>query len=132
MKLKNTTIFSKDLIKEVIRFVKPSDVSKFNVEVKHSNRGYSATAFYHRPRIVIRIGDNTYPCKFTKREGLGYLESFVFSPTELLVKLIAHELRHLWQCKHPKGWRVWGARGRFSERDADAYAIHKVREWRRR
>jgi hypothetical protein len=26
---------------------------------------------------------------------------------------------------------VWGARGVFSERDADAFAIRKVREYRR-
>jgi hypothetical protein len=27
--------------------------------------------------------------------------------------------------------RVWGARGQYSERDADAYAIRKVREFRK-
>ena len=32
----------------------------------------------------------------------------------------------------PRGRRVWGARGQFSERDADAYAIRMLRAWRRR
>ena len=27
---------------------------------------------------------------------------------------------------------VWGSRGRYSERDADAYAVRKLREWRRK
>jgi hypothetical protein len=26
---------------------------------------------------------------------------------------------------------VWGSRGQYSNRDADAYAIRKVREWRK-
>lgn len=36
------------------------------------------------------------------------------------------------QARVPKGRRVWGARGQFSERDADAYAIRTLRAWRRR
>jgi hypothetical protein len=31
--------------------------------------------------------------------------------------------------KSEKANRVWGVRGQFSERDADAYAIRKIREW---
>lgn len=49
---------------------------------------------------------------------------------EALVYVLAHELRHQWQAIHPKGWRVWGARGQYSERDADAYAIKMLRNWR--
>lgn len=45
---------------------------------------------------------------------------------------MAHEARHFWQHKVRKGWRVWGARGRYSEVDAEAYTIRKLREWRRR
>jgi hypothetical protein len=54
------------------------------------------------------------------------------SREEAFVHMIAHELRHIWHKKIPKGYRVWGARGLYSDRDADAYAIRKVREWRRR
>ena len=63
--------------------------------------------------------------------GNGYLGWPACSWEEAVVALVAHEIRHLWQARHPKGWRVWGARGRMSERDADAYAIRKLREWRR-
>jgi hypothetical protein len=62
----------------------------------------------------------------------GYLASAEYTQEEAIVHLVAHELRHLWQANVPKGQRIWGARGRFSERDADAYAIRKVRHWRRR
>jgi hypothetical protein len=50
---------------------------------------------------------------------------------EALIMLVAHELRHLWQADHPKGWRVYGARGVYSERDADAYALQMLRKYRR-
>jgi hypothetical protein len=60
----------------------------------------------------------------------GYIDNLLLSREEALVHVIAHELRHLWQAKIKKGHRVWGARGQFSEKDADAYAIRKTREWR--
>jgi hypothetical protein len=51
---------------------------------------------------------------------------------ERLVLIMAHELRHLWQGKTTsrRGY-VWGARGRYSEVDTEAYALRKLREWRR-
>ncbi|OGA72887.1 MAG: hypothetical protein A3G81_22525 [Betaproteobacteria bacterium RIFCSPLOWO2_12_FULL_65_14] len=60
----------------------------------------------------------------------GYLPMVIGSRMEALVVLIAHELRHLWQAKHTRG-KVYGARGRFSERDADAYALRMLRRFRR-
>ena len=61
----------------------------------------------------------------------GYIPHLVLSREEALVDVTAHELRHLKQMKGKCRRRVWGARGQFSERDADAYAIRKIREWRR-
>lgn len=62
----------------------------------------------------------------------GYITSIILSREESLVHTLAHELRHYWQLNHlGKRGKVWGARGKFSERDADAYAIRKTREWRR-
>jgi hypothetical protein len=62
----------------------------------------------------------------------GYLDYLLLSREETIVHVLAHELRHLWQAKIKRGYRVWGARGQFSERDADAYAKRKTREWRRK
>jgi hypothetical protein len=64
------------------------------------------------------------------RRGSGYLKMDIGSRREALVVLLAHELRHLWQAKHSRGM-VWGARGRYSERDADAYALRMLRAYRR-
>jgi hypothetical protein len=60
----------------------------------------------------------------------GYISQLVLSREESLISVIAHELRHLWQVDHKK-CRVRGSRGRFSDRDADYYAIGKMRAWRR-
>ena len=72
------------------------------------------------------------PSRIVAKAIRGYLASAEYAQEEAIVHLVAHELRHLWQANVPKGQRIWGARGRFSERDADAYAIRKVRHWRRR
>ena len=84
--------------------------------------------------IVVQIttADARYPLLEIHRKGTGYLPALHLTREEHLVHLIAHELRHLWQYHHPKGWRVWGARGRYSERDADAYAICEERAYRRK
>ena len=62
----------------------------------------------------------------------GYINHLLLSREEAVVHVIAHELRHLWQTKVKRGYRVWGARDQFSDRDADAFAIRKTRKWRRR
>ena len=143
MRIKNwSKIYSTDKLREVISFVKPSGISNFVVHLKNSKdndwggraywAGCSVGSSGGSPLIVVRIGKQKFPIPYKPPHGSGYLTFKWFAQDELLVHFIAHELRHLWQAKHPKGYRVWGARGQFSERDADAYAIHKVREWRRR
>jgi hypothetical protein len=69
------------------------------------------------------------PHKLKRR---GYVSTLLSSTQECLIYVIAHELRHLYQAKYKAGW-VYDSKGkRSSERDADAYAIAKVREWRRK
>lgn len=62
----------------------------------------------------------------------GYISSLELSREESLVHVLSHEMRHYWQINHPgKRGKIWGAKGKFSERDADAYAIRMTRAWRR-
>lgn len=73
--------------------------------------------------------------KDEKRRGkLGYyLPQLLLSREEALVSVIAHEYRHIWQRNHNlKKDRVWGSKGKSSERDCDAYAIKMTRAWRRK
>lgn len=76
--------------------------------------------------------DNRADVSRARRSQLGYLTGGWWSTHERVLHLIAHEIRHVWQRKVRKGWRVWGSRGQMSERDADAFAIRTVRKWRRR
>jgi hypothetical protein len=140
-------VVSNDEIREIVRFVVPHGVANFTVELEPAPRRYnyaavherwSGRASYYTRRVLVRAPATRarYPrphvTDFAARTGKGYLRSAQFSYEEDLVHYLAHELRHLWQARYPRGWRVWGARGQFSERDADAYAIRMVRAWRRR
>jgi hypothetical protein len=141
MKLKNHTDIPTDFIKEVIRFVRPSGISKFDVRVVNHvgtagrgvayprGSGYLNTA---PPFVIASIAPRKRFKRYVATGSGGYLPIPIGSREEAIVVILAHELRHLWQHKVKRGRRVWGARGQFSERDADAYALHKLREWRRR
>jgi len=132
MKIKSSNpAFTLAKVREIAAFVKPSGVTNFSVWVKRSCRPCVAgTCYGHRNYIVARVGKLRFP--YTSVDHGAYLGVKTYTMEEALVGLIAHELRHLWQKKVKHGWRVWGAKGQYSERDADAYAIRKVREWRRR
>lgn len=61
----------------------------------------------------------------------GYIDHLILSREEALVDTLAHEFKHFCQANHQgKRGKVWGARGVYSDRDAGAYAIKKLRAWR--
>ena len=64
---------------------------------------------------------------------VNFVLPFLGSRIEALLWVLAHELRHLWQAASTGKRRgmVYGAKGRFSERDADAYALQMLRRYRR-
>jgi hypothetical protein len=63
----------------------------------------------------------------------GGISLDLYTLEEIILFHVAVGLRLHWQFANPKGQRVYGAkRGRYSWRDAGAYGIHKVRQWRRR
>lgn len=130
MRLRNTTSISNTLIREIIRFVKPSGVNNIQVTVKPARRLLSGVG--GSGSILIRMGSPTsfkFPLK--TYSGRGYLGIVCYTYEEALVQLIAHELRHCWQTIHRKGYRYYGSKGVISERDADCYALQMLRQWRR-
>ena len=144
MRVKNTTDIPTEMLRDIVRFVCPPGVAGFDVRLNntrighYSGRAYAEGSAYHDRAcafVVLRIGP---PSHFPDRGGRqhhrgGYLPApWLADRTEALVYLAAHELRHLWQGRVPRGRRVWGARGQYSERDADAYALRMLRAWRRR
>jgi len=139
MRLRNSSGLPTKTVRQVLAFVRPPGIAGFDVMTKKSSYRYGGTAYsrgsgYHMsasPFIVVRVGpDKLFPFhEITKKSG--YLPAgWIYSRVEALVLVMAHELRHLWQAKHKYG-RVWGSRGQMSERDADAYALHMLRTWRR-
>ena len=138
MRLKNYTPLDTEWLRTAVREVKPANVTRFDISIKNSSNGNKGKAYrngcsYHAtaaPLVTIGLNMKTrFPyCTF---KGSGYLGVSLYTIKEIALFIIAHELRHLWQAKVKHGWRVWGARGQFSERDADAYALQAVRKYRR-
>ena len=134
MRLKNYTNLPSDQVRAVVRAVCPPGVTCFDVRISNGQafraRAYPQGSGYHA------TADPFIVCIIQKKEHVtikphgAYLGMAIGSRLEQLVVLVAHELRHLWQAKHNKG-KVWGSRGRFSERDADAYALKMLRRFRR-
>jgi hypothetical protein len=139
MRLKNFTDISSDEIRNLIRAVRPSGISNFDVRVSNGQRfrgrAYSSSGYHDRacPFIVCAIPKVWKPRVIDHGPGKGYLPIAIGSRMEALVVLLAHELRHIWQgaTSGKRKGMVWGARGRFSERDADAYALQMLRRYRR-
>ena len=99
---------------------------KITFRFQKFNEGKRIWQWWHHTRYYESIKDT--PKVFSNG---GYITSIELSREESLVNNLAHELRHYWQMNHiGKRGKVWGARGKFSERDADAYAIRRTREWR--
>lgn len=161
MKLRNETKLSGKLLREMVSFCCLPGVTDFLIRFAHGphyggraycdqyanfvqrkEKGLRGRVYWEKTRtecsdVVIRIphyAKGRQKIENTTRGGKGYLPSVEFTREEAILHLVAHELRHLYQALHPTRQRdrVWGSRGQFSERDADAYAISRTRHWRRR
>jgi hypothetical protein len=134
--LRNTTEIPSELVWEIIRFVQPPRTSGIRIKLQNSPSGfYSGRAGGHHCMVRFNPEDTKFP-RFYKPYQYGQNKGkrwWVATETEMLVILFAHELRHCWQSlrrANRKGY-AWGARGRYSEVDTEAYALRKLREWRR-
>jgi hypothetical protein len=158
VKIRNLTVLPTARLRELAVFAAPPGVAGVFITFKHrrsycgraycdnwlsSRKGESRTyleknrGWTELPDLVIGVpkkprgqGKIEHNNNWIKK-GRGYLRSVEYTQAEAIVHLLAHEMRHLWQAKISRGYRVWGARGQYSERDCDAYAIRAVRHWRR-
>jgi hypothetical protein len=141
MKLVNTSGLKNEELREMIRFAKPTGLAGFEIRVTRSN-GYRGRAYNYGSTQVgycnIRRGRKTsFPHSFGVR-GRGYLPVTFNNEQEILLYLIAHELRHLWQYLHTKsrrGWNTtkeyyWNSRA-YREYDACTYGMQILEQWRR-
>jgi hypothetical protein len=140
VRLTNATALDAETIRDIVRFVCPPGVTGYDLEVTDTRPSagrrcpYNGRAWCGRSwRVLARVGPaKLFPMAPQPPRRSNYLPGpYIADRTEALVFILAHELRHLWQARIPRGRRVWGARGQYSERDADAYAIKMLRAWRR-
>jgi hypothetical protein len=141
MRLKNYTNIPSDKIRDLIRAVRPSGISNFDVRVSNTPRGVRGSAYtkgsgYHDracPFIVVSVAKTDRLVRHYHHGEGGYLPIYWGNRLEALLVVLAHELRHLWQAagKGKRRGMVYGSRGRMSERDADAYALQMLRRFRR-
>ena len=132
MKIRNTTTISEKAIRDVVAFVRPPGIGGFTLRLTNTTSGERGWACWSTNTVTIRLHRISKPHLNGDKRERGYLPRPATSGRlEALVYLMAHELRHLWQAQVPRGRRVWGARGQFSERDACAYGIRMLRAWRR-
>ena len=146
MRLKNYTDIPTEQIRDLIRAVRPAGISNFDVRIsnfgvnqytrgRNGCRGlaYSQGSSYHdraAPFIVVSLSPAISWKPYIQGPHGGYLGHAWGTRIEALLWVLAHELRHLWQAKHTRG-KVYGSKGRYSERDADAYALQMLRRYRR-
>lgn len=142
---RNYTDLDDETLRAIYVAVLPAGLAAHDVEVKNhggvggrgaaytKGSGYHATA---RPFIVVSLPQTERRARTIRSEERGkggYLRVVTGSRLEVFVYILAHELRHLWQAKakgKPRGM-VYGAKGRYSERDACAYGLQMLRRYRR-
>lgn len=144
---KNTTDFSKEFLHEVFNFCKPVGVKSTKIDLyvgltarlRHGHMELKSFG-WDSNRIVLFIQDTKkqtfgFPVKTyrtSKQIKRGYLGFILLSRVEVLVDIMSHELRHVYQENKKHKIKVFGfKRTKFSERDADSYALRTVRKWRR-
>jgi hypothetical protein len=138
MRLINNSGLPRSTVMSIVRATRPGGISNFDVRISTTKRGLRGKAYtrgssYHStadPFVIVQLPKTDRECRCIRKARGAYLRVVIGSKMEALIYVLAHELRHLWQANHRIG-RVWGSRGKFSERDASAYGIRMLRRFRR-
>jgi hypothetical protein len=99
MKLHNTTDIPDETVREVLNFVRPSGVHHVDVYVENRSYGVGSGRASRHGYVTVRIDrELPHPIRWTPQHEHGYIfDDYVRSREEVLVMLLAHELRHQWQ-----------------------------------
>lgn len=142
MKVINKTKYSRSLLVRIAEFSKPKKLKHITIVYKWRKNTTDCSGKY-RPKknaIMVMLPKNpklsNYPFHWQTTlvvKGDPYIEHIRLNLLEDIVHVTAHEMRHAEQNKRGKIHRVFGYKkgNKYSERDADAYAIRKQREWRK-
>ena len=130
MRVINHTPLDTSYLRRLASVTKPERCTGVEVTFKNAPR-LCHIAGRGGSRVLIHIPKVWGSFPFTYINQGAYLGISVYTKEEELVHVLAHEWRHVWQRIVPRGWRVWGSKGQFSERDADAYGLQILRQYRR-
>ena len=147
----NHTSFPDDLVRDVIRFTRPSGAGPVDIIVRESVGWKYANAYFYRgwKTAFTRTRPSSGMCRrmggtdTIEAKVPGSFEPFVGhhikggpaftfrSRLDVLVYELAHEQRHLWQ-SHRKGRSGYLCldEEKLSEMDADLWAERKLEAWR--
>lgn len=133
----NYSNFSDSFLKKAIKFCRPVGIDINTIVFKNSKTCYYGYCYPDKLKIVIGIGPHTfYPLAVRRTKkfiNLGYASGFrLNSKKEALFYLLAHELKHLEQQMNKYFKREGSNRTKFSESDADLYALKILEKWRAR
>ena len=141
----NKTKFDNETLHDIFSFVKPNNVKSTKVDLYIGGtkwgirKGRMYTKNSHGGNLIhLNVTNNSklFPTKIRRSDKhlkRGYLRTgILLNPEEALVEVMAHELRHVHQENKKHKTKVRGRRReRFSEKDADIYAIQMIRKWRK-
>jgi hypothetical protein len=147
-KIINKTKIPRKLIKEFIEFSCPKGLDDFVVYLDIEENKLSGGLAYADIRIAkLKMSDKEYYPQYNTSRSLkkfGYTPTFIIrNKKELLLSLISHELRHLWQFNVSKQMFSAGKIRQFiyvgmkyninykMEADACRYAKKMVNEYRK-
>ena len=133
----NKTSIPWEMINDIIDYSGPEDLGEFVILVTDSDKDMAGGSDWrgdefrinHYSIPFIRIETNPdleYPFEIKGVENEGYRRYTVLDRNELVMYLIAHELRHLWRAR-----REDVIDRKAAETDSDDYAIKTIEEWRK-
>lgn len=138
----NQTRLSDAKLRQIIKFVAPKGIKLPQIIIQEAKNPWIIDGGYHPydetpAECYLKIAKYTnfpFEMEVTKKEKKkGYLGGFKLkNKEEALVYLLGHELRHCYQHQYPNTPRMGIRKHRYSESDADIYAIKKLYEWRKR
>ena len=99
-RVRNTTDLSDDVVREVIEFVRPNGVRNVDVNVENRSWGRGSGRSSNAGYVTVRLSTGPFdrPYHWNSDHKGGYcFDGWLHSKVELLVMLLAHELRHQWQ-----------------------------------
>ena len=126
LKIHNRTTLDAAWLERMVEAVTPPGLADFTIEYLPDVRHHGFAYPERRSARVWLSTSASYPLGVgqTKRVSLKWLE-------EAAVFITAHELLHLWQAEHGRSIDArYPDIKLFCERDADAYAARKLRQYR--